>query len=205
MRLRIGIGAHPAVRVGIGTLIVAALGGIAAISYRDDPHPVGPVSSATAAAQDAGKAPVEDEDRSPSLHPPTGKLASLTCAQAATIVKEVNTELAFVPVRPFERGDGQRGARLGRSARPLGSVAGRGAVGSDRRRSGRAARRDRRKARRARARSASARSSRRGSTRSALATTRASPTRPETKNARSRTRSTWPHATAASRRSPRWA
>jgi len=86
-------------RIGIGVLVIAALGGIAAVSYRDE-HPVAAVPSASVAARDAGKAPVEDEDRSPALHPPTGKLASLTCAQAATIVKEVETELAFVPARP---------------------------------------------------------------------------------------------------------
>ena len=87
-------------RIGIGLLIVGGLGGIAAVSYRGEDKPVAPIASASAAAQDAGKAPVEDEDRSPALHPPTGKLASLTCAQAATIVKEVEAELAFVPARP---------------------------------------------------------------------------------------------------------
>lgn len=87
-------------RIGIGVLVVGALGGIAAVSYRDDPHPVAAVPSASVAEKDAGKAPVEDEDKSPALHPPTGKLASLTCAQAATIVEEVEAELAFVPARP---------------------------------------------------------------------------------------------------------
>ncbi len=87
-------------RIGIGLLVVVALGGIAAVSFRDAPHPVAAAPSATVAAPDAGKPPVEDEDRSPSLHPPTGKLASLTCAQSATIVKEVEAELAFVPARP---------------------------------------------------------------------------------------------------------
>jgi carboxyl-terminal processing protease len=86
-------------RIGIGVLVIAALGGIAAVSFRDE-RPVAPAASATAAAPDAGKPPVEDEDRGPALHPPTGKLASLSCAQAATIVKEVEAELAFVPVRP---------------------------------------------------------------------------------------------------------
>jgi len=88
-------------RIGVGLLIIAGLGGVAAVSYRDDEHPVAStVPSASVAAKDAGKAPVEDEDRSPALHPPTGKLASLTCAQAATIVKEVEAELAFVPAKP---------------------------------------------------------------------------------------------------------
>ncbi|HEY2370710.1 MAG TPA: S41 family peptidase [Polyangiaceae bacterium] len=88
-------------RIGIGLLVVAALGGIAAVSLHDTPHPVVAAAASVAITPpDAGKAPVEDEDRSPSLRPPTGKLASLTCAQAATIVKEVEDELAFVPARP---------------------------------------------------------------------------------------------------------
>jgi carboxyl-terminal processing protease len=86
-------------RIGIGLVVIVALGGIAAVSFRDD-HPIAAVPTPSAAAPDAGKPPAEDEDRSPSLHPPTGKLAALTCAQAATIVKEVEAELAFAPVKP---------------------------------------------------------------------------------------------------------
>ncbi len=43
---------------------------------------------------------VEEEDKSPLLHPPTGKLASLSCSAAAAILAEVRHELAFTAGQP---------------------------------------------------------------------------------------------------------
>jgi carboxyl-terminal processing protease len=85
--------------VGVG--LAAAFGYAAFRVVREQP-PTAPKPQIVAAPAkpDAGKAASEDEEKSPLLHPPTGKLASLTCAQASAIVKEVRDELAFVPSQP---------------------------------------------------------------------------------------------------------
>ncbi len=89
-------------RVAIGALAVVAVGGGVLLALRTS-EPVAtnktPAPKSSASKPDAGLA-VEDEDRSPALHPPTGKLASLGCASAGTILKEVRDELAFVPAEP---------------------------------------------------------------------------------------------------------
>jgi len=62
------------------------------------PAPSSPVASAQ---KDASAAvPDEDEDQGPLLHPPNGKLPMLACADAATIVHEVEAALAFPVAAP---------------------------------------------------------------------------------------------------------
>jgi len=73
-------------------------------AFRHEDKPITPVAAAPSSSSkpDAGgrAAGIEDEDTSPVLHPPSGKLASLSCASARAIVAEVRHELAFVPTQP---------------------------------------------------------------------------------------------------------
>ena len=90
-------------------LVIAVGGGAAAIAgfarraqhVSPPPAPVASALEADAAAPDQ----TESEDDSPALRPPTGKLASLRCDEAGTIVREVQRELAFAapppPVKDF--------------------------------------------------------------------------------------------------------
>lgn len=89
-------------RVAIGVLAAAAAGGVLLLTVHvgDQVGRVLPKTATSAAAKPDAGTEVEDEDQSPSLHPPSGKLAALTCAQAAIIVREVRDELAFVPTDP---------------------------------------------------------------------------------------------------------
>ncbi len=89
-------------RVGIGVSLGVVAGLVLAYELKSGTHasPALAVVASAAHVRDAAAAPSEGEDKSPSLHAPTGKLASLKCADAATIVKEVRAELAFVPSEP---------------------------------------------------------------------------------------------------------
>ena len=101
----------------VGVLgFTAALAGFVYATHRSAPARVAapaPASSVAAAAAeaDAGSSvPEEDEDQGPLLRPPTGKLPMLSCADAATIVREVSDALAF-PVaapRPADFADATR-------------------------------------------------------------------------------------------------
>jgi carboxyl-terminal processing protease len=97
-------------RFRTGLAVVAAVGlGVVALHElerrRAPTKPAAPAPVASASTPDAGAydPDVEDDDKSPILRPPTGKLASLSCAEAATIVKEVRAELAFDPTPPSPR------------------------------------------------------------------------------------------------------
>lgn len=66
-------------------------------------RPVAPPAPALTVAETKDAAApdeTETEDTSPALRPPTGKLASLTCDEAGTIVREVTRELAFAAPPP---------------------------------------------------------------------------------------------------------
>ncbi len=93
MRLRVTIA------VALGVAVALAVG----FAFRRDEKPASPVAAAPSSSSKAdagGRVALEDEDTSPLLHPPTGKLASLSCASARAIVAEVHHELAFVPTQP---------------------------------------------------------------------------------------------------------
>jgi len=82
----------------------AALVAVRALEPKPVAHaaPPPPPTVARASANDAGTADpgLEDDESGPTLRPPTGKLAALSCAEAATIVKEVRSELAFDAPQP---------------------------------------------------------------------------------------------------------
>ena len=101
------------VALGVSCALVLGVTAIVALRSNDEPpKPAAPAPVASAAGKPDASAElaVEDEDRSPALHPPTGKLAALSCASARAIVTEVRDELAFVPSdpRPDEFASGVR-------------------------------------------------------------------------------------------------
>ena len=91
----------------VGIVIAAALGaaGVRALVSKRPTTPPAPAPVASAARVDAGEPEpaYEDEDKSPALRPPSGKLASLSCADAAAIVKDERSELAFDAAQPRAR------------------------------------------------------------------------------------------------------
>jgi len=96
MRLRVGIA------LAAGTAVALATG----FALRSDKPAQTPAATRPPVQNkpDASvKTAAEDEEKSPTLRPPTGKLASLTCASAAAIVAEVRHELAFTPLAPTSK------------------------------------------------------------------------------------------------------
>jgi carboxyl-terminal processing protease len=89
----------------LAALVIGALSALAIVgvmrSFAVPPTPVPVPPVASAPKPDGGtRLGMEDEDKSPLLHPPTGKLPSLGCAAAHAIVAEVQAELAFAPTQP---------------------------------------------------------------------------------------------------------
>ncbi len=93
MRRSLAFGALVTAAAGVGVVVHFA-------RHAPDVRVKAPPAVASVAMPDAGATETEDEDRGPTLRPPTGKLASLTCAEAGTIVKEVRRELAFAAPNP---------------------------------------------------------------------------------------------------------
>ncbi len=91
--------------IAVALVFAGAIGGFVYITHRSTPAgAVAPSPSPTVAQLEAidasAQVPDEDEDQGPLLHPPTGKLPALSCADAATIVHEVEAALAFPVAAP---------------------------------------------------------------------------------------------------------
>jgi carboxyl-terminal processing protease len=94
MRVRVGLALLAA--LGLGALVIRGFGHPTVAPAQPKPPPVASVAPPDAGADDMGS----EDDSSPALRAPSGKLASLTCAEAAAILKEVREELAFNAAPP---------------------------------------------------------------------------------------------------------